>query len=94
LFPGGLNVQTRLAGGTSIVQGLFIEVFLTANLVLVVIMLAVVKQKSTFLAPVCIGLVLFMCQMIGQYFNSVPIPIKSSFADYGTARDILHRLLR
>lgn len=65
LFPGGLNIQTRLGGGTSIVQGLFIEMFLTANLVLVVIMLAVVKQKSTFLAPVCIGLVLFMCQMVG-----------------------------
>lgn len=65
LFPGDLNVGTRLGGGTSISQGLFIEMFLTAQLVLVVIMLAVVKHKSTFLAPVCIGLVFFVTQMIG-----------------------------
>ncbi len=33
LFPGPLNVQTSLAAGTSIAQGLFIEMFLTAELV-------------------------------------------------------------
>lgn len=67
LFPGALNVGTRLGGGTSISQGLFIEMFLTANLVFVVIMLAVVKQKSTFLAPIGIGLVLFVNQLVGQH---------------------------
>lgn len=67
LFPGDLNIGTRLGGGTSISQGLFIEMFLTANLVFVVIMLAVVKQKSTFLAPIGIGLVLFVNQLVGQY---------------------------
>ena len=65
LFPGALNVGTRLGGGTSISQGLFIEMFLTAQLILVIIMLAVVKHKSTYLAPVGIGLTFFVCEMVG-----------------------------
>ena len=65
LFPGPLNCATRLGGGTSISQGLFIEMFLTAQLVFVIIMLAVVKHKSTYLAPVAIGLAFFVCEMIG-----------------------------
>jgi aquaporin related protein len=67
LFPGPLNVSTRLGGGTSISQGLFIEMFLTAQLVLVIIMLAVVKHKSTYLAPVGIGLAFFVCEMVGMF---------------------------
>ncbi|KAE8352302.1 aquaporin-like protein [Aspergillus coremiiformis] len=69
LFPGSLNVATRLGGGTSISQGLFIEMFLTAQLVFVIIMLAVVKHKSTFLAPVGIGLVFFVAELIGDYYT-------------------------
>ncbi|ODM20985.1 hypothetical protein SI65_04038 [Aspergillus cristatus] len=34
-------------------------------------MLAVVKQKSTFLAPVGIGLVLFVNQLVGKYTQSM-----------------------
>ncbi|KAI2814640.1 hypothetical protein CBS115989_8403 [Aspergillus niger] len=69
LFPGDLNVGTRLGGGASISQGLFIEVFLTAQLVFIIIMLAVVKHKSTFLAPVGIGLVFFVTEMVGDYYT-------------------------
>ncbi|PYH97138.1 aquaporin-like protein [Aspergillus ellipticus CBS 707.79] len=70
LFPGPLNVGTRLGGGTSISQGLFIEMFLTAQLVFVIIMLAVVKHKSTFLAPVGIGMVFFVTQMVvGDFYT-------------------------
>jgi aquaporin related protein len=57
--------------GASISQGLFIEMFLTAQLVFVIIMLAVVKHKSTFLAPVGIGLTFFVTEMIGM---NVPNP--------------------
>jgi aquaporin rerated protein, other eukaryote len=32
MLPGPLNVRTELGGGTSIAQGLFIEVCLLANL--------------------------------------------------------------
>ena len=67
LFPGPLTVETLLGGGTSISQGLFIEMFLTAQLVFVIIMLAVVKHKSTFLAPVGIGLAFFLTELCGLY---------------------------
>lgn len=52
LFPGPLTVNTTLSGGTSIVQGLFIEVFLTTQLVFTIFMLAAEKHKATFIAPV------------------------------------------
>ncbi|KAL2827972.1 aquaporin-like protein [Aspergillus cavernicola] len=50
-------------------QGLFIEMFLTAQLVFVVIMLAVVEPKSTFLAPVAIGFTFFVREMIGNHYT-------------------------
>lgn len=77
LFPGPLNVGTRLGGGASISQGLFIEMFLTAQLVLVIIMLAVVKHKSTFLAPVGIGLAFFVCELVG---TETPFPLLLPFS--------------
>ncbi|KUL89366.1 hypothetical protein ZTR_03765 [Talaromyces verruculosus] len=69
LFPGPLNVATTLGGGANTAQGLFIEMFLTAQLVFVIIMLAVVKHKSTFLAPVGIGLTFFLTELCGIYFT-------------------------
>jgi Major intrinsic protein len=66
LFPGPLAVTTRLSGGTTLAQGLFIEMFLTALLVFTIIMLAVEKNKSTFLAPVGIGLSLFIAELGGS----------------------------
>lgn len=52
MFPGALNVQTTLGGGTTVAQGLFIEMFLTAQLVFTIFMLAAEKHKGTFIAPV------------------------------------------
>ena len=52
MFPGILNVRTSLGGGTTIVQGLFIEMLLTAELVFTIFMLAAEKHKGTFIAPV------------------------------------------
>jgi aquaporin related protein len=56
----GLNVRTTLAGGTSITQGLFIEMFLTSLLMLAILLLAAEKHKATFIAPIGIGLALFV----------------------------------
>jgi len=64
LQPGGLYVSTTLSRDTSVVQGFFIEVFLTAQLVFTILMLAVEKHRSTPLAPVGIGLALFITQMM------------------------------
>ena len=52
LFPGDLAVQTTLGAGTNIAQGLFIEMFLTVQLVFTIFMLAAEKHKATFVAPV------------------------------------------
>jgi len=43
--------------------------FLTAQWVLAVFMLAVEKHKSTFLAPVGIGLTLFVAEIAGVYYT-------------------------
>lgn len=66
LFPGDLNVRTSLSQGTSITRGLFIEMLLTAELIFCIFMLAVEKHKATFLAPVGIGLALFIAELAGK----------------------------
>ena len=67
LFPAQLIqvTNTTLAPGVSIAQGVFIEMFLTCQLLFVVLMLAAEKSKSTFLAPVGIGLALFVAELAG-----------------------------
>ncbi|PNS20541.1 Aquaporin-1 [Sphaceloma murrayae] len=79
LFPGELNVRTTLGGGTSIVQGLFIEMFLTAQLVFTIFMLAAEKHKGTFIAPVGIGLSLFIAELTGVYFTGGSLNPARSF---------------
>ena len=66
MFPGPLIVDTTLGNGTSIAQGLFIEMFLTALLMITILMLAVEKSKTTFLAPMGIGLALFVAHLTGK----------------------------
>jgi aquaporin related protein len=66
MFPGDIGVvNTSLSGGTTIARGVFIEMFMTAELVFVVLMLAAEKSKSTFIAPIGIGLALFVAMMGG-----------------------------
>jgi hypothetical protein len=67
MFPsdiGGCN--TTLEPNTTVAQGVFIEMFMTAELVFVVLMLAAEKSKDTFLAPIGIGLSLFVAMMGGM----------------------------
>ena len=40
--------------------------FLTAMLIITVLMLAAEKNKATFIAPVGIGLALFVCELAGM----------------------------
>ncbi|KAF2152783.1 aquaporin [Myriangium duriaei CBS 260.36] len=79
MFPGGLNVQTTLGGGTTIVQGVFIEMFLTAQLVFTIFMLAAEKHKGTYIAPVGIGLSLFIAELTGVYFTGGSLNPARSF---------------
>lgn len=66
LFSGALNVQTNLGSGTSVVQGLFIEMMLTAELMFAILLLAVEKYRATYVAPLCIGISLFLAHIIGK----------------------------
>lgn len=79
LFPGKLQISTELGGGTSVVQGLWIEALLTAQLVLTIIMLAAEKHKGTYLAPIGIGLSLFISELTGVYFTGGSLNPARSF---------------
>ncbi|KAK7935374.1 aquaporin [Apiospora marii] len=91
LLPGPLNIRTTLGGGTSVVQGLFIEMFLTAELVFAIFMLAAEKHKATFIAPVGIGISLFIAELLGVYYTGGslnparsfgPCVVLASFSNY------------
>jgi len=66
ILPGPVGtVKTTLAPGMSIAQGVFFEMFLTCELVFTVLMLAAEKSKDTFIAPIGIGLALFVAEIAG-----------------------------
>ncbi|KAI0146964.1 aquaporin-like protein [Xylariaceae sp. FL1272] len=79
ILPGPLAVSTSLSGGTTVVQGLFIEMFLTSQLVLTIFMLAAEKHRATFIAPVGIGLSLFIAELMGVYYTGGSLNPARSF---------------
>ncbi|ORY56141.1 aquaporin [Pseudomassariella vexata] len=79
LFPENFNVRTTLSGGASVAQGVFIEAILTAELVFTIFMLAKEKHRGTFMAPVGIGLALFIAEMVGVQFTGGSLNPARSF---------------
>jgi len=79
ILPGSLTVSTKLAQGMSATRGLFLEMFLTSELVLVILMLAVEKHKSTHMAPIAIGAALFVGHMAGVYWTGASLNPARSF---------------
>ncbi|CAG8952864.1 hypothetical protein HYFRA_00007578, partial [Hymenoscyphus fraxineus] len=80
MFPGPISlVNTTLREGTSITQGLFIEMFLTCLLIITVLMLAAEKSKDTFIAPVGIGLALFVAEIAGVFYTGGSLNPARSF---------------
>ncbi|KAM7192743.1 aquaporin-1 [Rhypophila sp. PSN 637] len=74
MFPIPISeANSVLGGGTSIAQGLFMEMFFTALLTFVVLMLAVEKSKDTFLAPIGIGLALFVAMIAGTAYTGASL---------------------
>ena len=69
IFPGDLNVRTTLNEKTSVAQGFLIEMILTAQLVFAIFMLAAEKHAGTFIAPVGIGLALFIAELTGTLIH-------------------------
>ena len=73
-----MNVRTTL-NDCSIPRGLFIEMFLTAKLVFTIFMLAAEKHKATFIAPIGIGLALFIAELPGVYYTGGSLNPARSF---------------
>ena len=69
MFPTQFSVRTTLGQDVSIVRGLFIEAILTAELVFTILMLAREKHRGTFIAPVGIGLALFIAELVGVFYT-------------------------
>lgn len=69
LTPGPLHATTTLGGGASVVQGLFIEVFMTIMLVFTILMVAVEKNRSSFMAALPIGVAFTICEMFSVYYT-------------------------
>ena len=66
LLPGPLAVRTTLADNVSVTRGVFIEALCTAELIFAIFMLAAEKHRATFLAPIGIGLALFISELAGE----------------------------
>ncbi|KAG8674882.1 Aquaporin-1 [Fusarium poae] len=79
LLPGPLLVTNALGNGTSVAQGVFIEMFLTAQLVLTVYFLAVEKHRSTHLAPIGIGISVFIAHICATNWTGTSINPARSF---------------
>lgn len=79
LFPIPLSVRNSLGSGTSIIQGVFIEALLTAELVFTILMLAKEKHRATFLAPLGIGFALFIAHLVGINFTGSSLNPARSF---------------
>ena len=69
LFPAAFKVATRLSPATSIARGVFIEMFLTAFLIITIFMLAAEKHRATPFAPIGIGLALFIAELAGVLYT-------------------------
>lgn len=93
MFPGDLAVANSvLSSDTLIVRGLFIEMFFTAFLVFVVLMLSAERSKDTFIAPIGIGLALFVAMLAGKTPAEKPRILSHHLhADTLPVRDVLYR---
>lgn len=79
LLPGPLTVANSLKNGTNTAQGLFLEMFLTSQLVITVYFLAVEKHRATFLAPIGIGVSAFLAHIAGTNYTGTSINPARSF---------------
>ncbi|ORY65115.1 aquaporin-like protein [Pseudomassariella vexata] len=87
MFPPDISlVNTLLAPGVNTAQGFFMEMFFTSYLVFVVLMLAIEKSKDTFIAPIGIGLALFVAEIPGVYFTGGSLNPARSFGCAVAAR--------
>jgi len=90
MFPGPHTFTTTLGHGASTTQGLFIEMFLTALLVITILMLAVEKSRVAPMAPLGIGLALFVAELSGVYYTGGSLNPARSFGPAVALRTFDH----
>jgi aquaporin related protein len=73
MTPGPVAFNNTLGGGASRSQGLFIEMFATALLCTTVLFMAVEKHRGTFMAPLAIGVALFVGHLFAVYYTGAGI---------------------
>jgi aquaporin related protein len=74
LLPGPLTIDTKLDTSMSVTRGLFLEAFVTAQLVLTILMLEAGSAK-----PMYIGLSLFIAEICSVYFTGGSLNPARSF---------------
>nr|UOP56964.1 aquaporin-like protein [Thecaphora frezii] len=79
IIPGPVNARTTLSSGISVAQGFWLEFFLTAQLIFAIFLLAVEKHRATFLAPIGIGLSLFISELFGTNYTGGSLNPARSF---------------
>ncbi|KAK2614657.1 hypothetical protein N8I77_001463 [Diaporthe amygdali] len=65
ILPGPLKAENSVGEGISIGGGFLMEMFLTAELMITILMLAVEKSRTTFMAPLAIGVALTIIHLVG-----------------------------
>ncbi|KAK5683062.1 hypothetical protein LTS10_004592 [Elasticomyces elasticus] len=91
IIPGSIRgVQTTLAPSVSVAQGVFLEMFLTAFFIMSILMLAAEESKDTFLAPIGIGLTLFICEIAGVFYTGASLNPARSFGPCVAGRNFQH----
>lgn len=79
LFPGPFTGANVRKNGITNAQAFFLELLLTALFTFVILMLAVEKSKQTYLAPVGIGLALFLVHLVAVPFTGCSVNPARSF---------------
>ncbi|KAK7204506.1 aquaporin-like protein [Myxozyma melibiosi] len=79
LTPGPILYANSLGEGVSKTRGLFLEMFMTAQLCIAVLMLAATKHRSRPMAPLGIGLALFIDHLVGVFFTGAGVNPARSF---------------
>ncbi|CCH44986.1 putative membrane protein [Wickerhamomyces ciferrii] len=86
MTPGEIAFANALGGGCSRSRGVFIEAFGTAILCITVLFLAVEKHRATYMAPLVIGLALFIGHLICVYYTGAGLNPARSFGPAVAAR--------
>lgn len=73
MFPKYLRADVQLSPGTSSTQGLFIETVLSAQVILAVLFIKSDKSTAARLAPISIGLALFVDVLTGYYYTGASV---------------------